>query len=56
MTATDSMTPMWKLQEMSLAAMGGVPIRDFFPRPVPGDLSEYETLQVYEAEELYVLS
>ena len=56
MTATDSMTPMWKLEEMSLAAMGAVPIRDFFPRPVPGDLSEYETLQFYEADELYVLS
>ena len=52
MTATDSMTPMWKLEEMSLAAMGAVPIRDFFPRPVPGDLSEYETLQFYEAEEM----
>ena len=46
-TATDTYGLMWKLEELSLATLGQLPLRDVFPRPVPGDLSDYETLRIY---------
>ena len=47
MRATDAMAPMYKLEELALATIGKLSIRDVVPRPVPDDPSDYETLLLY---------
>ena len=55
-TADDSMTPRWKLDELAVLTRGRSPIQEVFPRPVPGELSEFENLRYFEAEDMYELS
>ena len=55
-TADDSMTPRSKLDELAVLTHGRRPIQEVFPRPAPRELSEFENLRYFEADDMYELS